>query len=339
MEKQKYYSKDISILSSQTFEPAEKSPFLGEIVIDIATTHRDTMNDILTESFIDGAVKFLGEENKTFFLNHNVDELPIGKVLEAQKFHLPDNHKSARLRVGISKTRPDIWTLVEEGILEKGSIGFFIDEFTYDEDTDTLFIESGEVLEGSLVGLPANKNAGVVDFSKQLQYRKSLIDDRIDRDKLLKPKESKLLENTREDIEMPTQEEIDAMINKRITEALDAKKLEDDKLVLEKARKAELEALKQKEADFEKEKEAYLAALEKKELEKLELEKQLGGRQTGANPDKPKDEDKYSFDDEEKALKKSMYLLGKELVKKGDFAIDLIPSNLNDEFDVMELAN
>ncbi len=338
MDKQKYFSKDISILSSTPYELTEKSKFLGEIEIDIATTHLDSGNDILSEKFIDQTVHSLSVDHKAFFLNHDVRDLPIGKVLGATKFHLPDGHKSARLRVGISKTRKDIWMLVEEGILEKGSIGYFIDEYTYDEKTDILHIESGETVEGSLVGLPMNNNASVVNFSKQLQYRKSLIDSHLDRVKLLDNKQTKQLENKDEDIDMPTIEDMEAMVTKKLAEA-DAMRLAAEK---EKTREAELELMKQKIADFDKEKEDYVELLATKELEKVELEKQLGkGRKGGASHEDPK-EDKFSFENEDYAVRASLYRLGKmmsEVKKKGHLFIELMPAGGDEEFEMLELIN
>ena len=113
---------------------------------------------------------------------------------------------------------------------------------------------------------------------------------------------------------------------------------------LEKLKETELKDMKQKIADFDKEKEEYLELLATKELEKLELQKQLGkGRQAGSNNNDGKpNEDKFSFENEDYAVRKSLFILGtmmKDVKKRGHLFIELMPAGGDEEFEMLELVN
>ena len=172
-----YTSKRFTPLDVKAYndEDEEKSKFLGEVTIDVATSHRDRVNDILQKGFLERAAIDLSTKNTSVFLNHKTDELPIGKVIKGELVQLNDGEYATRLRVGISKTAPHIMTLLEEGILDKASIGFHMQkgDYEYSEKDDALLIYNGEVVEASFVGVPANPNAKTPE-SESIQYMKNL---------------------------------------------------------------------------------------------------------------------------------------------------------------------
>ena len=103
-----YTSKRFTPLDVKAYndEDEEKSKFLGEVTIDVATSHRDRVNDILQKGFLERAAIDLSTKNTSVFLNHKTDELPIGKVIKGELVQLNDGEYATRLRVGISKTAP-----------------------------------------------------------------------------------------------------------------------------------------------------------------------------------------------------------------------------------------
>lgn len=290
--------------------------FLGYIVLDIATTHKDRQNDVLTKNFIANTVKDL-RENNTFFLNHDTGKNPIGLVTEATLAQLEaksileklddtdDFHYAARLKVGISKTAKDVWTLVEEGIYNKGSIGGMMWDWEWNEEGEFFVVDKGETLEGSLVGVPAQKKATMVDVLQKM--RKSYLKgDDMDEDKIM------------------------ASVSKMFEDKMKSFNEETEKAT---KHKEELEkALVDKGSEFEEEIKKYEEQLAALEEEKKALEKDAKGRQTQGDGDTPP-RDKYYLDDPKKALKKGLFEFGKMLKQDEAFIAMLIGSNDADEFE------
>jgi len=303
----------------------EDDLYFGTLTIDICTTHKDRVGDVLTKSFIEDATTSL-KSNSAFFLNHKTSEHPIGLVKSTETVDYGDGDFGTRLHVGISKTAPIVWQLINEKIYNRGSIGFYIEDWEYDEKTDTFFIIKGEVVEGSLVGIPANDMARTVEISKSLRTEM--------RSKFLKAKgntkDNSLKKNIREEINMD-EAEIKALIKNVMTEADSVKNAElksseeAERLALET--KTLNDSIVEKEAkltEFEKELDVSKKALEKAELEKIELAKALG-RKSSASHDDPKDDGMY-LDDKDMALKKGFYLLGKVLQDDQDRKVTLYGS-------------
>lgn len=300
--------------------------FLGYITIDIATTHKDRGGDVLTKRFIDDAVKSL-TVNNAFFYNHKTMDDPIGKVVSASTIPLADGEYATRLKVGISKTAEKQWALVKEGILNKGSIGFYLDDdgYEYDEDTDTLIIDKGEVVEGSLVGVPMNKEAGLIEVSKRL---KTLI-----REKALK-EQSNIETNKGDNMDI---KDMETYFDKKF---IDINEKFDDK-----SKEADVEFQKkfdEQKTEFEKSLEEFEAKNKAIELERDEFKKALSeGRKTGSggNPDKNKGKDPYFKDDETMALKKSFWQIGSMIKSNQEFDIVLMPSSDADLFEAMDMED
>ncbi len=295
----------------------DDTQFLGYATIDVATTHKDRVNDTLTKGFITDSVKQL-MENNSVFLNHKTMDDPVAKVVSGSVIPLQDGEYSARIKVGFSKTAVKQWTLVQEGILNKASIGFYLadDGYDYDEETDTLVIDKGYVVEFSFVGVPANGKASLIDVSKKL---KALFIEK-------KEKQNKNIgENDMDD------EKIKALLDGALAKAMESF---DEKL---KAQTDEhTEALDTQASDFEKaleaEKEKTAKLAEEAKLFEAELEKaNASGRKTGKDLDN-ENKDPYFLLDEDMALKKGFFDFG-EIIKSGDdFVITLLPSNDYDVF-------
>jgi len=152
----------------------ENSQWLGKVKMVIATTHPDRQGDYISKGFIRKIRDDL-KQNTTAFYNHltqNRSDLPIGKTLASQLVDLEDGHQGVEIEIGISKTAPDIWTLVQEGVLNKGSIGGDIYDLEYDDHKDLFKLNDGVVYEPSIVGIPANPQAEIGQVLKTL--RKSI---------------------------------------------------------------------------------------------------------------------------------------------------------------------
>ena len=144
---------------------------LGYAIFDIATSHKDSYGDILTKSFLEKAVTDL-DIYTSVFKNHNTHAAdPIGKAVKNWLVKLEDGEHAVRSKVGFSKTAEKEWTLVKEGILNKASIGFYPDwkSSKYDEETDTYYFYSGDTVEYSLVGVPANNKSALHSVTKGMR--------------------------------------------------------------------------------------------------------------------------------------------------------------------------
>src|SRR3990172_13167261 len=80
-----------------------------------ATSDFDLQEDIITQQAIEASAKDL-IENSTVLHNHNADEA-IGKVEKSEA-----REGGLWLKIFISKTAPDIWQKITEGVLNKFSI-------------------------------------------------------------------------------------------------------------------------------------------------------------------------------------------------------------------------
>jgi len=121
-----------------------------------ATTDFDMQEDIITEEAISASAKDL-LENSTVLHNHNPDEA-IGKVLESQA-----RLGGLFLKILISKTAPEIWQQVQEGVLNKFSVrGKILEarkEWVERLKKFARLILKMRLVEVSLVAVPANPKA------------------------------------------------------------------------------------------------------------------------------------------------------------------------------------
>ncbi len=122
-----------------------------------ATSDLDRQGDVISPEALERAAENL-KVNSTVFYEHKHDQPPVGKVLDSGV-----DEGGLWVEVMISKTRPDIWQLIQEGILSKFSIGGKVLSATKRRDRatgqDYNLIEGMELYEVSIVGLPANPQA------------------------------------------------------------------------------------------------------------------------------------------------------------------------------------
>jgi len=122
-----------------------------------ATNDLDRQGDVISLSAMQSAAEDL-KANSAVFYEHKHDQPPIGKVLNAG---VDDN--GLWVEVMVSKTKPDIWQLIQEGILSKFSIGGKVktSKKEFDKQTGKEFnlITNMDLFEVSIVGMPANPQA------------------------------------------------------------------------------------------------------------------------------------------------------------------------------------
>ena len=150
----------------------------GFYVSGYASVHSivDRQEEIVTKEALEKAVDGLLKDGSTLFFNHNYDQ-PIGKIEKATV-----DKKGLFIESYISKTRPDISGLIEEGILNKFSIGgkVIAAETVRNRQTGAEIIKilEMELYEVSLVGVPANAKAQVVDYVLKSAVQKATISDK-----------------------------------------------------------------------------------------------------------------------------------------------------------------
>ncbi len=126
-----------------------------------ATDDYDLHGDIITEDALRASENDL-LENSTVLYNHR-DDQPIGKVVATRL-----ERDGLWIKVLISKSEPDIWHKITEGVLNKFSIGAKVLEATKDfvEDLGKVatIIKSILLVEVSLVAVPANPKARALNW-------------------------------------------------------------------------------------------------------------------------------------------------------------------------------
>lgn len=163
----------------------------------IATTHLDTTNDKITKEALEKALEYIKKnEYFTVLFNHDLNR-PIGKIVNIELKELPDNEYGLYVDILISKTEQEIIKKIEEGILNKFSIGSYA-VIKQDENTNYNIIEDLKIFECSIVSVPANPKASFSNY-----YKKSLSEDELEEALLLfKEKEDekkvKITINTKE---------------------------------------------------------------------------------------------------------------------------------------------
>lgn len=95
--------------------------------------------------------------NPAFMLSHNYEDFPIGKV---EDIRVEDNKlKFKAVFTEATQKAKEAYQLVKEGVLNSFSVGFIPKEF---DEKNRDIITKAELLEISLVAIPANPNAIVV---------------------------------------------------------------------------------------------------------------------------------------------------------------------------------
>jgi HK97 family phage prohead protease len=118
-----------------------------------STDSIDRQSDrILPTAWTRGGLKNY-ENNPILLFNHDYNK-PIGKVIE-----MSTDKRGLRIKGVISKSAGDIYNLVKEGVLSTFSVGFLVKDADYDKSADGLIVKDAELLEVSVVSVPANQDA------------------------------------------------------------------------------------------------------------------------------------------------------------------------------------
>jgi len=127
-----------------------------------STSDVDEEGDVVAEEALAAAVDDL-KKYPVVFYNHNTDR-PIGRVLEAR--YVPGS--GLFVKVQISKTEPEIWQKIQEGVLCRFSIRAVIEsaEERWSEELKRMVrvVKKMSIREISIVSLPANPNAKVLNW-------------------------------------------------------------------------------------------------------------------------------------------------------------------------------
>jgi len=149
----------------------------GKCVIEgIATTADLDVDDLyISESALVGAENDL-KKYTTLLYNHDRDK-EIGKILEVK--YLPEE-RALWIKALISKTVPDIWEKIKEGVLNKFSVSGtaldFTEKFIKGLDKVVQYVNQIRLFETSLVTVPADPSsrtlAWYVEKSLSKQFNK-----------------------------------------------------------------------------------------------------------------------------------------------------------------------
>lgn len=141
----------------------------GDCIIEgyANTSTKDRVGDVvLPKAFEKSLPTFL--KNPILLANHDWND-PCGKILHAE---ITD--KGLYVKARISDTRPDIKTLINEGCLSTFSIGYNEVDADFDEQTKTKYVKELELLEISVVTVPANTEAS---FTIATQKAEETVDE------------------------------------------------------------------------------------------------------------------------------------------------------------------
>jgi len=159
-----------------------------------STPTLDRTDEIITEEALKKAAgDLLKKANRVLYLNHNYNR-PIGSIVDSKY-----SAGGLMIEAVISETEPIIRKQIEEGLWTAFSIGGIVrkTEVVKDEkkETEILKITEIELVECSLVGVPANPDALLVDVITKSLGKNKKIDIKveelekfeIDKDLVLKP--------------------------------------------------------------------------------------------------------------------------------------------------------
>jgi len=226
-----------------------------------STAALDRQNEVITIEALRQAANHL-LENHTVFYEHEHQKFPVGKVVETGI-----DDKGLRVIVEISQTADQLWTLIEEDILDSFSIGGRVtsseekvgkDGKSYNEVTGI------ELFEVSVVGLPANPEAKFALVNKS--FNTAITDEIKKRKEGKEMAEEKKIETTDSDTTNITVSDGTSDVVETTEPKAEEKKVEE--IVKETAEKKETTKVEKKEDSKIVEKEDT----QKEDLEKYEKE-------------------------------------------------------------------
>lgn len=160
------------------------------------TTEKDRMGDIIVEEAWNkgGLDNYMLNPIVLAFHDHTK---PVGQVIE----HSVTN-KGLKVVAKIFKAAGNVFDFVKDGMLKSFSVGFRVKDADYDEKSDIFVIKDLELLEISVVSVPANASSTFSvkkSFEKDTDYTEFKKQFEADVDDEVKTSESKEVEKTLEE--------------------------------------------------------------------------------------------------------------------------------------------
>ncbi len=139
---------------TSTFEKSNLQEDGSITIKGLASTNAlDRTGDIIDHNaWKDGGLDNYGD-NPIILFNHDYNR-PIGRAK-----YCDVTQNGLELEAKISKSAGDIVDLIKDGVLGAFSVGFKVKDADYNKETDGFFIKSAELLEVSVVSIPANQTA------------------------------------------------------------------------------------------------------------------------------------------------------------------------------------
>ena len=139
---------------TSTFEKSNLEEDGSITIKGLASTNAlDRTGDIIDHNaWKEGGLDNYGE-NPIILFNHDYNR-PIGRAK-----YCDVTQNGLELEAKISKSAGDIVDLIKDGVLGAFSVGFKVKDADYNKETDGFFIKSAELLEVSVVSIPANQTA------------------------------------------------------------------------------------------------------------------------------------------------------------------------------------
>jgi HK97 family phage prohead protease len=125
-----------------------------------STDDKDRVGDVISPMAWKNGLEHY-KLNPIILFNHDYNR-PIGRAVVVNQVE-----KGLELKAKISKAAGDIAGLIKDGVLGAFSVGFMVRDADYDSNTETFLIKQAELLEVSVVSVPANQAA---TFSVQKSF-------------------------------------------------------------------------------------------------------------------------------------------------------------------------
>jgi HK97 family phage prohead protease/HK97 family phage major capsid protein len=215
-----------------TFKKADPENDNSPLIIEgeASTNDIDRMRDIIDPKAWRKKGALNAYRNNPIILAFHHHDRPIGKATEIRA---TDNGLSIKAK--ISKAATEVYQLIEEGILKAFSVGFIAKDMDYDSDDDIFQIKDVELVEVSVVSVPANPYATFrisknFNNSKEFEdFKKSFIEDDND-----KPIEEKNVMGDETKVTVPAidlealKQELSADVMSSVKAALQSQKAEEE---------------------------------------------------------------------------------------------------------------
>jgi len=284
----------------------------------------DRQDEIVSSEALKGAVQGLMSEGDTLFFNHNYDQ-PIGRIVKAVV-----DKKGLFIEAFISETRPDIRKQVEEGILKRFSIGGEVLEAVSERNEELgreiIRITKMSLYEVSLVGVPANPKAEVIDYVIKCALKDV---------KKNKPEELKV------DNEKIKNKVVETAEEKSIREALEnqVRLEEEENKAIEEAEKEVVEPVEEVvEAEEKTEEEKIIEEKEELEEEKVDDEEVEDIKEVAEEEEKTEEAVESEEKEEDEKSEKSIKQNPEDMIEKTTEKDVSLAKSISDKVDAIHKA-